>query len=55
MWEVLKSEGFIIIDTQEIIGRKFEYNSDDCAEDGYHPSFKTWKLLVPKIIEKLNL
>ena len=55
MWDVLKEEGFIILDSEELIGRKFEYNSSDCTADNHHPSVKAWKMLVPKIIEKLNL
>jgi hypothetical protein len=55
MWEILKSEGFIILDTEELIGRKFKYSSEDTAKDGYHPSAKVWDMLIPKIGEKLNL
>ncbi len=55
MWEILKSEGFIILDTEELIGRKFKYSSEDTAKDGYHPSAKVWDMLIPKIVEKLNL
>lgn len=55
MWEVLKSEGFIILDSVDMVGRKFKYNTEDTANDGYHPSGIAWDILVPKIIEKLNL
>lgn len=55
MWDVLKQEGFIIINSSDLIGRKFKYYSEDTADDDYHPSEKAWNLLVPKLIERLNL
>ncbi len=55
MWDVLKKEGFIVIDSKDLIGRKFKYNSEDSVQDGYHPSEKAWDLLVPKLVKKLNL
>ncbi len=55
MWDVLKKEGFIIINSEDLVGRKFQNNSEDTAKDGYHPSEKAWDLLVPKLVEKLNL
>ena len=55
MWDVLRSEGFTIINSEDLTGRKFKYNSEDTVEDGYHPSEKSWDLLVPELVKKLNL
>jgi hypothetical protein len=55
MWEIIEKEGFTVLDTEKMIGRKFSYESSDTTMDGYHPSFAAWKLLAPKIIEELNL
>ena len=55
MWEALENQGFIIINSSDLIGRKFINNSDDTAQDSYHPSEHAWDLLVPPLIKKLNL
>ena len=55
MWDILEKEGFIILDTKDLIGRKFVLNSQDTAKDGYHPSEHAWDLLLPPLIKKLNL
>ncbi len=55
MWDVLKKEGFIIINSEDLIGRKFKDFSEDSTYDGYHPSEKAWDLLIPQLVKKLNL
>ena len=55
MWEELKKENFIVIKSEDLIGRKYKYNSEDTNQDGYHPSEAAWDLLVPKLVEELNL
>ena len=55
MWDVLESEGFIILDTEKLIGRKYVFDSRDTIEDKYHPSVYAWDLLIPELIKKLNL
>ncbi len=55
MWDVLKKEGFIIINTEELLGRKFKLNSEDTVIDGYHPSEKFLNQLAPALVKKLNL
>lgn len=55
MWDVLKKEGFIVINTQNLIGRKFKGQSNDTTTDGLHPSEEVWNALVPKLVEKLKL
>lgn len=53
MWDILKKEGFIIIDSKDLIGRI--YTKKDTVGDNFHPSEKTWDELVPKLIEELKL
>lgn len=55
MWQVLKNEGFIILNSSDLIGRKYKYNSEDTSEDFYHPSEKAWDLLLPELVKELNL
>ena len=55
MWDILEKEGFIILETKDLIGRKFVLNSKDTVNDGYHPSEYAWDLLLPPLIKKLNL
>ena len=55
IWENLKKQGIIIINSSDLIGRKFKYASEDTCEDQYHPSEKAWDLLVPKLIEQIEL
>lgn len=51
----LEKEGFTVIKSSDLIGRKYKYNSIDTVSDSYHPSEYAWDLLVPKLVEKLNL
>lgn len=55
MWEELEKQGFIIINSEDLIGRKFKYHSEDTNVDEYHPSEKAWDTLLPPLIEKLEL
>lgn len=55
LWERLEKEGFNIIKSSDLIGRKYKYNSEDTNQDGYHPSEYAWDLLVPKLVKELNL
>ena len=55
MWDSLEKQGFTIINSEDLIGRKFKYNSEDTTIDKYHPSEMAWDILVPKLIKKLNL
>ena len=55
MWEKLKEEGFIVINTSELMNREFKYESEDTTADGYHPSEMVWDKLCPKIAKKLKL
>ena len=55
IWENLKKQGIIIINSSDLIGRKYKYASEDTCEDNYHPSEKAWDLLVPKLIEQIEL
>ncbi len=55
MWEVLKNEGFIIIDTKELLGREFKLSSEDTAIDNYHPSEKFIDELANALVKKLKL
>ncbi len=55
IWENLKKQGIIIINSSDLIGRKYKYASEDTCEDNYHPSEKAWDLLIPKLIEKIEL
>lgn len=53
MWAKLENEGFIIINSKDLVGRIFTV--DDTTDDKCHPSENAWDLLVPPFIEKLNL
>lgn len=55
MWETLEKEGFIIVNSEDLIGRKFKYHSEDTTIDEYHPSEKAWDTLIPPLIEKIGL
>ncbi len=55
LWDVFKSEGFRIVNSSDLIGRRFRYHSEDTAEDGYHPSEAAWDLILPEFIKKLEL
>ncbi len=55
MWNDLEKEGFIIINSSDLIKRKFRYSSEDTADDEYHPSEAAWQLLCPELIKKLKL
>ena len=54
IWEDLKKQGIIIINSSDLIGRKFKYASEDTCEDKYHPSEKAWDLLIDKLTEELQ-
>ncbi len=53
MWDTLREEGFIVLDTKDLIGRTFTV--EDTVEDKFHPNEQAWDLLVPKVVEKLKL
>lgn len=53
MWNELAKEGFIVLNTKDIIGEKF--NIEYTVNDRYHPNEKAWDLLVPKLVERLKL
>ena len=55
MWDALKNQGFTIINSSDLIGRKYKYNSEDTTLDYYHPSEYAWDLLVTPLIKELNL
>ena len=51
----LEQEGFTIINSEDLIGRKFKYHSEDTNIDEYHPSEKAWDILLPPLIKKINI
>lgn len=53
-WKELEQEGFTILNTTELAGRKLNQR-EDFADDGFHPSEKVWDFLTPIIIKRLNL
>lgn len=53
LWDVLEKEGFIVLHTKDLIGRKFSLEETEIDE--FHPSEKVWDLLVPALVKKLNL
>ncbi len=53
LWKALEREGFIIIDTKDLIGR--EFTQEDTIADKFHPNESAWDLVVPKLVEKLGL
>lgn len=55
MWEKLEENGFTIVNSEDLIGRKFKYYSEDTNVDEYHPSEKAWDTLLPPLINKLQL
>lgn len=55
MWQKLAQEGFTIINSEDLINRKFKYHSEDTNVDEYHPSEKAWDTLIPPLIKKLNM
>lgn len=55
MWSDLENEGFTVIKSSDLIGRKYKYHSQDTNEDYYHPSEQAWDMLIPPLIKKLDL
>ena len=55
MLERLEKEGFTIINSEDLIGRKFKFHSEDTNVDEYHPSEKAWDTLLPPLIKKLKM
>ena len=55
MFDVLEKEGFIIINSQDLIGRKFKNNSEDTTKDGYHPSESAFDAISTALTAKLKL
>lgn len=53
LWPALEREGFIILDTKDLVGR--EFSEKDTVADKYHPNEQAWDLVVPKLAEKLGL
>ncbi len=50
-----EDEGIKLIYTDNLVGEGTLYDKKYIASDGFHPSAETWKLIVPKLIEELNL
>ena len=55
MQDILEKEGFIFINSSDLIKRKFKFNSNDTVKDGLHPSSLSWDILLPPLVKKLNL
>ena len=53
MWEKLKDNDFIIINSKELTGKIF--TQTDTTNDKIHPNETVWNLLIPPLVEKLNL
>lgn len=53
LWNALEKEGFIIIETKDLIGR--EFTQEDTVADKFHPNEHAWDLVVPKLVEQLGL
>ncbi len=53
-WDELEKEGFIVIKTSELVGRRFN-KPEDFTYDSFHPSAKAWDLIVPKLAKRLDL
>lgn len=52
-FDKLQQNGFIIIKVDDLIGA--EQKNKERQKDGFHPNAQAWNLIVPKLIEKLNL
>ncbi len=50
-WSELEDDGFIILDTGELIHN----NKEDFADDGFHPSGEAWNKIIPGLVEKLSI
>lgn len=55
MWNDLEKDGFSVIKSSDLIGRKYKYHSQDTNIDECHPSAYAFDVLVPPLAEKLNL
>ena len=55
MWDALKAEGFTVVNSEDLIGRKYKYHSEDTGKDGFHPSEEAWDLLIPELIKKFDM
>lgn len=57
-WKALQKQGFIVVSTEELLGRKMDKKSD-LLENDYtltlHPTTKIWQKIVIKLSEKLAL
>ena len=54
-FDELKKDGFIIVNSGDLAGRKFRYNSEDMTKDGYHPSEAAWDMILPKFIKETGM
>lgn len=57
-WKELEKEGFIVISTEELLGRKMNQDSDIIKNDytlTLHPSSKIWSQILIKLSQKLGL
>ena len=54
MWDILKKEGFIVIDSKDLIGRLYT-DKDKVKDDNFHPNAQAWEELIPPLIKELEL
>lgn len=53
LFDTLKDEGFIVLDTKDLTGKTFDLSYT--VSDKYHPNEAAWDLIVPKLVQKLKL
>lgn len=53
-WKELEKEGFIVVDSKDLVGKTFR-EREYFADDNFHPSEKVWNLVVPEFTERFKL
>ena len=55
LFKMLEKDGFIVLNTKDIIGQDLDKREDRLSESDDHPTERVWNLIVPALAKKLNL
>lgn len=56
LWDELQNKNYTVINIQDLIGKDINLNSQEYQVEGdnWHPNKKTWEIVVPLLIKKLD-
>ncbi len=55
IWQDLKDDGFIVIDSYDLVGDELNSDKYILSQEDEHPNAEAWKILMPKFVNYLNL